>query len=170
MHTNLSAVVVDGPAVGREAPLSHSLISILLWIGGELGGWNCELVDEDKDSLVGKAKTAHSKSKTRNSITASQWLADVQPFPGKQNSITTNGFLGRQTCRRTLWNAPFPSIHSQLLLLSAVLYSAEYPSIWSVWFCCLSTTCVLPACSLEECENQRKPWLSKCCSLKITKK
>lgn len=67
-------------------------------------------------------------------------------------------------------NAPFTSVHSQLLFLSSVLYSVEYPSIWSVWFCCISTTCAPPACSLEEqCENQKRPCFCKHSSL-VTKK
>jgi len=66
----------------------------------------------------------HKKSKPRNSFSASHRQAAVQQFPGKQGSITHDGYLGRQM--PSPWTS-LPSFFPWLYMLSVTPYGMEYP-------------------------------------------
>jgi len=86
-----------------------------------------KLRGRDKDGLWGKAKATHT-SKAKPGIHSLHLVfsqAGVQPPPGKQGSITRNGYLGRQT--PLLWT-PAPSLFFlPLYMLSTTSYGMEYP-------------------------------------------
>jgi len=56
-----------------------------------------KLMGQDKEDLKSYIKRcAHNQGKRRNSFTASHRQADVQSFPGKQDFIVSDGYLGKE--------------------------------------------------------------------------
>lgn len=90
--------------VGWPSPAAKHLPSLLLTSSLEEWGENRRKVkrqvNQDSDSLIGKAKALQS-SKVRNTFTTSHQQARAQLLPGKQGLSTLNTCLGRQT----------PSVH-----------------------------------------------------------
>lgn len=83
-------------------------------------GRNEKLMGWDQNTL--KAEAGHT-SKTRNSFTDSHREADVQPPPGKLDSITHDSYLGRQMLSFQMSTSSFS--FPQLYMLSITSYGLE---------------------------------------------
>jgi len=104
---------------------------------------------------------AHKQSKIRNSFMASHQQTGVQPSPGKQGSITCNGYLGRQM---PSFQMPPPSF------FFPQPYITEHDLIWygtSLWSAkvscpgCVSSQPLVhsqPSLLVGWGERQRRPW------------
>jgi len=93
-----------------------------------------KVMDWDKDILISKAKNhVDKKSKIRNSFTTSIQQTGSHTSQGKQDSVTQNGNLGRQT--PSFWT-PF-SFFSQLFIAQHDIIWYKIP-LWSVWVSCPS--------------------------------
>ena len=104
----------------------------------------------------------HKQSKTRNSFTTSRQQAGAQPSPGKQGSITCNGYLGRQTPSLRTSPPSFlfpPTLYTEY---DAVRYGLYLRSAGVSCPGCapLPASCAPPARSLVgQGEKQNRPWV-----------
>ena len=79
-----------------------------------------KLMSWQKDSHAWKQSHTFKERKIRDSSSTSNWQAGVLPSPGKEGSLTCNGYLGRQTSSLRM---PPPSFFFCLLhMLSMMSY------------------------------------------------